>query len=35
MRNLVVVGLLLALMMPTLALGQTDFDGTWKIDRLI
>jgi hypothetical protein len=32
MRNLVVVGLLLALVMPNLALGQTDFDGTWKID---
>lgn len=32
MRNLPVVGLLLALGMPTLALAQSDFDGTWKID---
>jgi hypothetical protein len=34
MRNLLVVGLLLALVMPTLALGQSDFDGTWKIDLI-
>ena len=32
MRNLLVVELLLALVMPALALGQSDFDGTWKID---
>jgi hypothetical protein len=32
MRNLLLVGLLLAMVMPTLALGQSDFDGTWKID---
>ena len=32
MRTLLVIGLLLALLMPASALGQSDFDGTWKID---
>jgi hypothetical protein len=32
MRNLLVVGLLLALVLPALARGQSDFDGTWKIN---
>ena len=32
MKKLLVAGLLGALLMPTLAMAQSVFDGTWKID---
>ena len=32
MKKLFVVGLLMLLLMPVLAMAQSPFDGTWKFD---
>jgi hypothetical protein len=32
MKKLLLVGLLLGFLMPVLAIAQSDFDGTWKVD---
>ena len=32
MKKIVLIGLLPVLLMPAMAMAQSDFDGTWKID---
>ena len=32
MKKLLLIGLLTAFLIPVLAMAQSDFDGTWKVD---